>query len=60
MTVYNEFLKDYEYRKKHYRVKEDIQKKQRDKEQLYYIQGIYRTIIIVLKLYIETTLECLN
>ena len=32
MKVYDEFLKEYEYRKKHYGVKEDIQKKQRDKE----------------------------
>lgn len=30
MTVYNEFLKEYDYRKKHYGVKEDIQKRQRD------------------------------
>ena len=32
MTVYNEFLKEYEYRKKHCGVKEDIQKKQRNRE----------------------------
>ena len=32
MTVYNEFLNEYEYRKKHYGVKEDIQKKQRDRK----------------------------
>ncbi len=30
MTVYNEFLKEYDYRKKHYGVKEDIQKRQRN------------------------------
>ena len=32
MTVYDEFLKEYEYRKKHYGVKEDIQKRQRNRE----------------------------
>lgn len=32
MRVYNEFLKEYEYRKKHFGVKEDIQKKQRNRE----------------------------
>lgn len=32
MTVYNEFLKEYEYRKKHFEVEEDIQKKQRNRE----------------------------
>lgn len=32
MTVYNEFLKEYEYRKKHFGVEEDIQKKQRNRE----------------------------
>ncbi len=32
MTVYNEFLKEYEYRKKHYGVKENIQGKQRERE----------------------------
>lgn len=31
MTVYNEFLKEYEYRKKHCGVKEDIQKRQRNR-----------------------------
>lgn len=31
MTVYNEFLKEYEYRKKHFGVKEDIQKRQKDR-----------------------------
>lgn len=31
MTVYNEFLKEYEYRKKHLGVKENIKKKQRDR-----------------------------
>lgn len=32
MTVYNEFLKEYEYRKKHYGVKDNVQKKRRDRE----------------------------
>lgn len=32
MTVYDEFLKEYEYRKKHCVVKENSQKKQRDRE----------------------------
>ena len=32
MTIYNEFLKEYDYRKKHYGVKENIQKKRRDRE----------------------------
>lgn len=32
MRVYDEFLKEYEYRKKHYGVKEDIQKRQRNRE----------------------------
>ncbi|EOS48467.1 hypothetical protein C809_02147 [Lachnospiraceae bacterium MD335] len=32
MTVYDEFLKEYEYRKKHCGVKDNIQKKQRDRE----------------------------
>ena len=32
VTVYNEFLKEYAYRKKHFGVKEDIQRKQRNKE----------------------------
>ena len=32
MTVYNEFLKEYEYRKKHFGVKDNIQKKQRGRE----------------------------
>ena len=32
MTVYNEFLKEYEYRKKHYGMKENVQKKRRDRE----------------------------
>ena len=32
MTVYNGFLKEYEYWKKHCGVKDDIQKKQRDRE----------------------------
>lgn len=32
MTVYNEFLKEYEYRKKHCVVKENSQKKQRNRE----------------------------
>ena len=32
MRVYNEFLKEYEYRKKNFGVKEDIQKKQRNRE----------------------------
>lgn len=32
MTVYDKFLKEYEYRKKRCRVKENIQKKQRDRE----------------------------
>ena len=32
MTVYNEFLKEYEYRKKYFGVKENIQRKQRDRE----------------------------
>ena len=32
MTVYNEFLKEYEYRKKYFGVEEDIQKKQRNRE----------------------------
>ena len=31
MTVYDEFLKEYEYRKKHCGVMENIQKKQRDR-----------------------------
>jgi hypothetical protein len=31
MTVYNEFLKEYEHRKKHCGVKEDIQKRQRNR-----------------------------
>ena len=31
MTVYNEFLKEYEYRKKHFGVKDDIQRKRRDR-----------------------------
>ena len=31
MTVYKEFLKEYEYRKKHLGVKENIKKKQRDR-----------------------------
>lgn len=31
MTVYNEFLKEYEYRKKHFGVEKDIQKKQRNR-----------------------------
>ncbi|MBD5456738.1 MAG: relaxase/mobilization nuclease domain-containing protein [Lachnospiraceae bacterium] len=31
MTVYNEFLKEYESRKKHYGVEKDIQKKQRNR-----------------------------
>ena len=32
MKVYDEFLKEYEYRKKHFGVKENIKKKKRDKE----------------------------
>ena len=32
MTVYNEFLKEYEYRKKYFGVKENIQRKRRDRE----------------------------
>lgn len=32
MTVYDEFLNEYEYRKKHCGVKDNIQKKQRDRE----------------------------
>ena len=32
MTVYDEFLKEYEYRKKHCGVMDNIQKKQRDRE----------------------------
>ena len=32
MKVYDEFLKKYEYRKKHFGVKENIKKKKRDKE----------------------------
>lgn len=32
MTVYNEFLKEYEYRKKHFGVKDNIQKKRRGRE----------------------------
>ncbi len=32
MRVYNEFLKEYEYRKKHYGVKDNVQKKRRDRE----------------------------
>lgn len=32
MTVYDEFLKEYEYRKKHCGVKDNVQKKQRDRE----------------------------
>ena len=32
MTAYNEFLEEYEYRKKHCGVRESIQKKQRDRE----------------------------
>ena len=32
MKVYDEFLKEYEYRKKHYGVKESIQRKRRDRE----------------------------
>lgn len=32
MTVYNEFLKEYEYRKKHYGVRDNIQRKRRDRE----------------------------
>ena len=32
MTDYDEFLKEYEYRKKHCGVKDNIQKKQRDRE----------------------------
>ncbi|MBD5509633.1 MAG: relaxase/mobilization nuclease domain-containing protein [Lachnospiraceae bacterium] len=32
MKVYDEFLKEYEYRKKHYGVKEDMQRKRRDRE----------------------------
>ena len=32
MTVYDESLKEYEYRKKHCVVKENVQKKQRDRE----------------------------
>ena len=32
MKVNDKFLKEYEYRKKHYGVKEDIQKKPRDRE----------------------------
>lgn len=32
MTVYDEFLRKYEYRKKHCGVNENIQKKQRDRE----------------------------
>ena len=32
MTVYNEFLKEYEYRKKYYGVKDNVQKKRRDRE----------------------------
>lgn len=32
MTVYNEFLKEYEYRKKHCGIKENVQKKRRNRE----------------------------
>ena len=32
MRVYDEFLKEYEYRKKHYGVKDNVQKKRRDRE----------------------------
>ena len=32
MTVYDEFLKEYEYRKKHCGVEDNVQKKQRDRE----------------------------
>lgn len=32
MTVYDEFLKEYEYRKKHCGIKENVQKKRRDRE----------------------------
>ncbi|MDE7249681.1 MAG: hypothetical protein K2N82_07290 [Lachnospiraceae bacterium] len=32
MTVYNEFLKEYEYRKKYFGVKDNIQRKRRDRE----------------------------
>ena len=32
MTVYDEFLNEYEYRKKHCGVMDNIQKKQRDRE----------------------------
>lgn len=32
MTVYDEFLKEYEYRKKYCGVKDNVQKKQRDRE----------------------------
>lgn len=32
MTIYDEFLKEYEYRKKHCGVKDNVQKKWRDRE----------------------------
>lgn len=32
MTVYDEFLKEYKYRKKHCGVKDKVQKKQRDRK----------------------------
>ena len=32
MTVYNEFLKEYDYRKKYYGVMNNMPKKQRDRE----------------------------